>query len=46
MIGDSEIVWMAAKVRLQSNMTSHLAGRFVTVPPQQPDEPVTGKITR
>ena len=46
MIGNRHMVRMTTKARLQSNVTAYLSSAFVTVPLQQPDEFVTGKITR
>ena len=46
MIGDRYMVQVTTKIRPQSNVATYLPGGFVTVPPEQPDEFVTGKITR
>ena len=46
MVGDCYLVRVTAKARLQSNVATYLSGGFVAVPPEQPDEFVTGKITR
>jgi hypothetical protein len=46
MVRDCEVVRVTAKGRLQSNMAAYLPRHPVTVTAQQPDEFVTGKITR
>ncbi len=45
MIGDCYMMWVTTKARLQSNVAAYLSGGLITVPPKQPDEFVTGKIT-
>lgn len=46
MVGDCQVVSVATKARLQSNVTTDLPGGFITVAPEQSDEFVTGEITR
>jgi hypothetical protein len=46
MVGDCYVVRITTKARLQSNVATYLPGDFVPIPPEQPDEVVTGKITR
>jgi hypothetical protein len=46
MVGDGYVVRVTTNARLQSNVSTHLPGLFIAVPPEHPDEFVTGKITR
>ncbi|HYW40409.1 MAG TPA: hypothetical protein VE957_20055 [Terriglobales bacterium] len=46
MVGDGHVVRVTTKARLQSNVATHLPGPFIAVGPEQPDEFVTGQITR
>jgi hypothetical protein len=45
MVRDRYLVRVTAQARLQSNVATYLSSVFVAVPPEQPDEFVTGKIT-